>query len=308
MSEPLFASGFTLPPEPGAPVVDAPVTIIPPGAEAPPGETTPPAASEPPAAGSEEEAALQAQQGKANRPFVSRLIRENERQKAETARLQAQIDVLSQQLRQGQPQGPEPGPLSPAVPAANLRPDPSGFVSHDDYIVALSRWGAREEAVALRQAEQRETQQQTAARVARAAQTEWDQLVHKGRNTYEDFDEVANQAGYADSLVPALNRYMRASPDGAALLYHLGNHPVDVQTLNQLDPIAAARWLGLLEARLNPGAPVVPPRAANSREPPPAPLHPVGAEGTSPILSFQPGISLGDYERLERARIRAARG
>ncbi len=220
------------------------------------GEPSPP--SEPEV--SEEEAAVADAPPRANRPFVARTIRENERLKQALAARDAQIAYLTTHVTQREPASaqPQPGPMQPPVPADPPRPRPDAFPTHEDYVEALTTWAIDKRDRAF--AAQAEAQREAVAR--QSAQQQWAQREEEGRDTYDDYDEVVQRPLFAQPIAPIVAETVRDSAQGAALLYYLGQHPKDVQHLNGLTPLAAARWLGQLEARLAP-APASPPRGAS---------------------------------------------
>jgi hypothetical protein len=307
----IFSSGATLSTD-GQ--VIAGVEERPPAPPAVPGdETLPadaagePADSEPPApaddAASEEEAALSDQQPRANRPFVARTIRENERLRREHAAQAAQIDYLTRQLTQSSapPTPTQPAPVQPS-PSQTPRPRADAFQSHEEYIEALTDWK-------LDQREQQRAQHDAQTREATARQTaqqQWAAREAEGRDTYDDYDEVVSRLSLAETIAPLVADTFRESDVGAALLYYLGQHPKEVSHLNSLPPLAAARWLGQLELRVGmPPAANPPPRrapatsgAAGASPPATTPMRPVGTGGTMPLTGFRPGMLLGDYERM----------
>jgi hypothetical protein len=304
--EPIFASGATLD---GSGQVVATVDAIPPETpDTPAAEPGAPPASpsdaeaEAPSpdaepAPSDEEAAVADAAPRTTRPFVARLIRENERIKRDLAAQAAHIEYLT---RQGQPPpGQTPAPpagQAPAPSSGTPRPRMEDFTTQVEYLDALTDWKLDErehlrhvQAVQAREASQRQT-----------AQQQWAQRESEGRDKYEDYDEVVSRLSLLETIAPIVADTFRESTSGHDLLYYLGQHPGDVQQLNGLLPLAAARWLGQLEGRL--GAPVPPARPpvrpAGTRPPATTPMQPVGAGGSGAPVGFRQGMSLADYERM----------
>lgn len=66
--------------------------------------------------------------------------------------------------------------------------------------------------------------------------------------TVEDYDEVVRNPRLPIS--PPMAEAIKDSDDGPALAYHLGKNPEIAEKIAQLPPVAAARELGKIEARL----------------------------------------------------------
>ena len=105
--------------------------------------------------------------------------------------------------------------------------------------------------------------------------------------TVEDYRDVV----FNESLpiTPAMAEVIQESDDGPALAYHLGKNPDLAARIAALPPIAAAREMGRLEARLSAEkekakAPVV------SKAPPPVPK----IEAVEPALNIRPDDPASD--------------
>lgn len=251
------------------------------GATPAPTETTP-TTSETPAV-SEEEGAL-AQPQKPNRPFVSRLIRENERLKQEQQQREAQIAYLTQQLSRTPPPAGSTGsspsggrdPVDPLTATTGSapgsrpqdRPRPEQFPTHEAWVEALADW----------KYEQR-TAQAEAQRASRTAQEQWAAREAEGRTKYPDYDEAMATLQIAPHVAGVIADTVRESAQGADILYYVANHPDEQARLNRLSPVAAARYLGQLEQRLS--APPAPQQPQPTPAPSPAPA-PAPAAGSAP--------------------------
>jgi hypothetical protein len=299
--------------------VDADGQVQPLAVDAPaPGEPLPPDAAGTPAEGDtpppaepaeqEEEAAVSEQPPRATRPFVARVIRENERYRRDMAAQAAQIEYLTRQLTQPPATPPtQPGPVQPPV-SDPTEPQQGDYENWTEYLKALARWTVQVDAreKAAQEAQTRE------ALSRQTAQQQWAQREAEGRDTYEDYDEVVSRLSLRETIAPIVADTFRESEQGHALLYYLGQHPKDVQHLNSLSPLAAARWLGQLEMRVvtSPAPPPrrpVPTRGPGSGPPAGTPMAPVGTGGSVPLGGFRQGMSLTDYERMrsqERQRPR----
>jgi hypothetical protein len=78
------------------------------------------------------------------------------------------------------------------------------------------------------------------------------------------------------------------SEKGAEVLYHLGSHPDEAKRIAMLSPLAAARELGRIEARLSMPAPRTTTKA-------PPPVKPVGASDAG-VRKDPATMSQAEYE------------
>ncbi|CAO3372882.1 hypothetical protein [Azospirillum argentinense] len=163
-------------------------------------------------------------------------------------------------MRGGQPQ--QPGPEPKPTPAAEAAPKPEDFPTYDAYLIAQAKHQLRQE---LTQAEREKAQEQEATQVA----TGWRAQVDAAKGKYGDFEAVAFSAPISESVA----HMVAASDVGADLAYHLGKNPDEARRISALPPVAAARELGRLEAKLS-AAP--PPK--QTQAPPPVPT--VNGRGT----------------------------
>lgn len=101
--------------------------------------------------------------------------------------------------------------------------------------------------------------------------------------TVEDYDEVVRNPSLP--ITPQMAEAIKDSDDGPALAYHLGKNPDIAEKIAQLPPIAAARELGKIEARLaqeRERAKEARPAVSNAPPPPPK------VEGVEPAVNIRP--------------------
>jgi hypothetical protein len=128
----------------------------------------------------------------------------------------------------------------------------------------------RDQARKKREAEEAESQRQHTAEKA------WAKEVDRGRDLFEDFDEVASNPDVHVS--PAMAQILFSSKQAAELAYYLGSNPKEANEMADLDADEAMRRMWQLETSLKP-EPEPPPRQ-KSRAPKPAPRLPAGSPRT----------------------------
>lgn len=161
---------------------------------------------------------------------------------AERRRRQELEREMEELRRQAQPPQPKPEPVEGA-------PDPSKFDDYGEYMRAVSRWEAKQ----VLDEERRnyaETQQQRRQHDAQAQfQRATAEKVSAGQAKYQDFDAVIND-GLAPFLTPHLHTALIDSDIGEDVAYFLGKNPLEAERIAKLHPVAAAREIGRLEAKL----------------------------------------------------------
>jgi hypothetical protein len=187
--------------------------------------------------------------------------------------------------------------------ARPVKPDPAKFDSyaayedaHDKYVEDLADWKTDQKLAQAREESRRQAAEAQARQ--RAAQTleQWESRVAAARQAHPDFDEVLEDVEIP--ITPALQQALVESEHGAELAYQLAKNPAEAQRIMKLSPLAQARELGKLEAKLTP-EPQKKPAATNA----PPPLKPV-AGGKSTVDLNDPDLSFGDWEKARNAQLK----
>lgn len=169
-----------------------------------------------------------------------------------------------------------PEPQSESVQTPPAAPEPVKTLA--DFNYDEGAYAAHLATIAEQRAEQaaerkwREMQEREAAQ--RRQQT-FAERMQSFAKTAPDFESLVLR----DPTLPISKdavRILSDSEDGPAVLYHLGKNRDEAARIAQLDPVAAARELGKIEARLafereQAKKPVTPPKPPVSQAPPPPP-------------------------------------
>jgi hypothetical protein len=148
------------------------------------------------------------------------------------------------------------------------------FDDYEDYVRAVSRWEARQAAVAA-QSEALEARQKAAAEDRKARITaEYQAKADIAREKFSDFDAVAyrQDVPVSQTMVEAIME----SELGAELQYFWGQNPEEAARIAVLSPQAALLAIGRLEARI--ASQPAPSKATKA----PDPISPVAARATAP--------------------------
>lgn len=111
-----------------------------------------------------------------------------------------------------------------------------------DYKVALAKEDIRKEILQEQEAEKQRDKQGKIL-------SKWQEKLTEARERYEDFDEVTDNDTPLDKA-GIIEQTFLTSPVGADMCYWWGNHPEEAKKLVKMEPVALARELGRIEARI----------------------------------------------------------
>jgi hypothetical protein len=216
-------------------------------------------------------------QGKKKGGFQRRIDKLNQRYTL----AQQEAEYWKQQALKGAQATKQDAPKVDQAQAApsEKEPDPNDFDDHAKFVRALARWEAKQEILAERKAEAEKQQKSRAETEAQRLDREHAERVQAFRSKHDDFDEIL-QDGLSDvPASPALEQVIKSSDNGPELLYELAKDPKEAARIARLAPMALAREIGKLEARIASKASETtspqPKRITNA----PKPLTPVNARG-----------------------------
>jgi len=137
---------------------------------------------------------------------------------------------------------------TPPSTAPKTEPKQNDFDDYDDYVRALADHKAEQKVTQILEEREkkksRETEETTHFQKVQTLQTK----IQSGSEKYDDFEEVA----YSPD-VPINQTIIDALVDcdePSEIVYHLGKNPQEALRISQLSPLAAAREIGKIEAKL----------------------------------------------------------
>lgn len=220
---------------------------------------------------------------------IRKLVAERNTERDENARLRAQIDVLMQQAQQ-----PKVADQTPAQPQDDdPQPNQDDYVGdYGKYLEDRSAWASRQAVKKawsdLQKEAQKAHQKQTANAREAEVVTQARALADKGREEFEDFEEVAGDPHLP--VTEAMTAAMLASEIGHQVQYHLGSNPEEAARISQLNPVQQVREMALLEASLS--TPKAKPRKKTTSAP--EPIKPVGGK-SAPRSIDEDTMPLDEY-------------
>lgn len=177
------------------------------------------------------------------------------------------------------------------------KPKATDFDTHDEYVEALTDWKieAKEKAT---EAKQRQTQALTEAQKQGQA---FQEKIGEFKKTTKDFDEVLEEVSDLRAS-PGLLEVIIRSKIGPQLMYELAKDRAELERINQLDVLDAAKEIGKIEVRLSkPESPSTEKKQSKA----PAPITPIGGSGSARAAKsiYDPNISQRDFERMRQKQM-----
>lgn len=182
-------------------------------------------------------------------------------------------------------------------------PNPDDFETHVAYVKAFTKWELDQ-----RDKDREVKQKEAEAKTAVKTQVEtFQSKVQEFKKDKEDFDDVIEAA---DDIIMSLGvqESILSSDFGPELMYELAKNRDEYERINKLTPLAAAREIGKIEAKLSKSesSEEKKPEAKKLTKAPP-PMAPVGSKGagSSKKSIFDPDLPQAEYERLRREQMKA---
>lgn len=180
------------------------------------------------------------------------------------------------------------------------RPKEEDFESHADFIEALTDW-KMDKRDKERETKSKETQLKTEFdRQLEAHNKRVDKFVE----SHEDFHDLIHELdGIPMSL--AVQEIILESENGPELMYELAKNKKEYERICALNPVHAARALGMFEAKIKIQNPSESSKEIKKTTKAPQPIAPVKANGSSSLKKtiYDPDLSQAEYEKLRREQM-----
>lgn len=219
---------------------------------------------------------------------VQRKINKLTKRSAEAERRAQELERQLEQMQRNAPQKPpEPPQGKPTLEQFDY--------DQDRYLEALADYRLEQKIGQLRQqSEQRQREQQQRERSRTLAERESAFIAD-----HPDYEEVAKDPSLPINEVMA--EAIFEADDPPAIAYYLGQNPDEAMSISQLSPVAAARAIGRIEAKLS--VPGQPPKRTTKAPPPVTTL-----QSSAPIKRDLSELRSMDEYVAERKRQRKAQG
>lgn len=167
------------------------------------------------------------------------------------------------------------------------------YADWEQYEDALLEWSTERTLAKVEEAQSKKEQERTIAAQNTKIEQSWAKRTKESRKQHDDFDDVAldpEGPGKHISRGSVVDQWILESDLGAEILYHFGNDLDDLLRYGKLSPVAAARELTKLEAKLTKGtaqddsdSPPNPPKREVKVTRAPKPASEVGGRGNAAI-------------------------
>lgn len=232
------------------------------------------------------------------RARLGQLAEQRDREKARAEAAEKRAADLEAKLS-GTPAAAEVTHEPAPVVASPDEPKIEDFLETPDPYAALAKATAKWELAKYKQ-------ELAAESAHRAVVSKVQEIQAKGHEKYPDWDARMLSVDKTVLLPPATVQLLHESEFSVDVLYHLSKHPAEVRALAAMEPLAAAKTLGSLEARLS-GASSRPAAKPTSDAPPPPTT--LGQKPAAPSDDLDEALrarDTGRYIELANARELAA--
>ena len=219
------------------------------------------------------------------------------------AKAQQEADFWKQQALKGAGEPKKEIPVESKSVSAEGKPDPAKFETHNEYVEALTDWKTEQK---FKEHDQKLEKDRQLSEQAKAINTHRERVKAFAEKT-DDFEETL--ANLDDVRSATIESIVISSENGPELLYELAKNPEEAKRIALLSPLAAAREMGKIEARIAPKSSSEKISQQKTTKAP-QPLTPVKGGGTASIpktLGEAADTSFAAYKKLREAEIKKRR-
>lgn len=175
------------------------------------------------------------------------------------------------------------------------KPKPDSFETHSEYIEALTDWKLEQ-----KDKEREEKQKQTQVKTEYEKQVQsFQSKVQEFSKTAKDFQEVVNEVDDIPLSV-GLQEAILSSDVGPNLMYELAKDREELERINSLSAVQAAREIGKIEARLSKADFTQTKEIKTTKAPPP--ISPVSNKGTSKSTKSPDEMSYAEFKKWRESK------
>jgi hypothetical protein len=203
-----------------------------------------------------------------------------------------EIEFLKQQMSKGKPSD-EAAQAKPQVDMSS-KPTPDKFETHEEYIDALTDWKIEsKEKLKEQKAKESEAKSEYQKQIE-----SYQSKVLEVKKTHDDFDDVMEDVDDI-KVSAAVHQIILDSDFGPNLAYELAKNKSEFERINKLSPLAAAKEIGKIEARLS--------NQSESKKEikvtkAPQPLKAVGAGSKGSIQKSPDDMSFDEYKAWRKTQ------
>lgn len=244
---------------------------------------------------------------------IKKLGRQRSEAQAEAHRAKLDAEYWKAKALEGKSTYKETETKQVAKSDADSKPDPNNFDTNAEYIDALTDWKLDQKEKKVLEAKAQENAKSEFSKKQQSHQSRVDAYKKANPSYVDDLTNFLEEHGDDNGeyyFSPTFTELIVDSEHGTAVLHKLALDKSELDRINSLPPLAAAREFGKYEARIAKES-----KSENEEtetkttSKAPAPISPVGSKTAGMIAksSSEPNISYAEYERRRRAEMKAKR-
>jgi hypothetical protein len=182
-----------------------------------------------------------------------------------------------------------------AKPNEDGKPKASQFETHEEFTEALTDWKLEQRDL-KRKLEEQKKQAQSAQE---KALTDFRSKAQEFAKSHDDFEDVLESVDDIPLSI-GLHESILSSDLGPQVMYELSKNRKELERINKLTPLAAAREIGKIEALISKPEP----KTKNTTKAP-SPVKPVGGKADKATRKsiYDPNLSQAEYEKLREEQL-----
>ena len=126
-------------------------------------------------------------------------------------------------------------------------PERDAFDDYEAFLEARAIYVAKQAAQSVHTEAQAKQARQLEEQASRQFESRWGEGLDKGREKYEDFDDVALTR---ENITDPMRDAIKDAPIGYEIAYYLGKHVAEADKIGLMTPLAQIRAIGAIEERL----------------------------------------------------------
>jgi hypothetical protein len=251
----------------------------------------------------------ESQEGKDKKPKKNGVQKRISKLTREKADLQRQLEYERSLRNQskGDREEIQPKDKNSQAQAADGRPDPNNYETNAEYLDALTDWKLEQKEKAKEQKAKEEDRQKAEQKRLSDHQKRIAEFAKVQTDFAEAFESFKDALGLDEDfrVSKGLDDALVDNENGPAVMYELFKDPELFERINAMSPIAAAREVGKIEARLA--------NASESKKEnkkltnAPSPITPVSAKGGSAVSKSLDDMEYEEFKRVRHEQLRKRR-
>lgn len=179
------------------------------------------------------------------------------------------------------------------------KPKAEAFETNAEYLEALADWKADQKLKAFEEKQSKERMKSDYQKQQLTVAEKYQEREKEFAKTVEDYEDVLEEVSDFKPSI-GLQECLLTSELGPQLAYNLAKNREELERINALSPLAQAREIGKLEAKL-----AKPEKEIKKQTKAPPPINPIGSKSSASVKKDinDPNLSQAEYEALRRKQM-----